>query len=125
MDIEHESRCTRLSQEVLGVEDRGHGLKVWLYKNTLGALNAPKPPRRGPPLESRNLEANNSKRENPTPQDTDGAESPKMVWLCLGPESRPPGLRSGRPSSVPPLRRCEAERVGTMLKAALSLAASD
>ena len=31
-DIEHKSRCTRLSQEVLGVEDRGHGLKVWLQE---------------------------------------------------------------------------------------------
>ena len=31
-DIEHKSRCTRLSQKVLGVEDRGHGLKVWLQE---------------------------------------------------------------------------------------------
>ena len=31
-DIEHKSRCTRLSQEVLGVEDRGHGLQVWLQE---------------------------------------------------------------------------------------------
>ena len=47
-DIEHKSRCTRLSQKVLGVEDRGHGLKVWLQEwRPAGRGGAPKKKKSG------------------------------------------------------------------------------